>query len=34
MFVLMGVDEQARENPGLQLVDTAEQEPAEGKLCS
>jgi hypothetical protein len=33
MFVLMWVDEQAMEDPGLQLVETAEQELVEGKLC-
>jgi hypothetical protein len=33
MFVLMRVDEQATEDPGLQLVETAEQELVEGKLC-
>jgi hypothetical protein len=33
MFVLMRVDEQATENLGLQLVETAEQELVEGKLC-
>jgi hypothetical protein len=34
MFVLMRVDEQAIEDPGLRLVETAEQELVEGKLCS
>jgi hypothetical protein len=33
MFVLMRVDEQAIENPGVQQVETAEQELVEGKLC-
>jgi hypothetical protein len=32
MFVLMRVDEQVIEDPGLQLVETAEQELIEGKL--
>jgi hypothetical protein len=34
MFVLMRVDEQATEDPGVQQVETAEQELIEGKLCS
>jgi hypothetical protein len=29
----MRVDEQATEGPGVQLVETAEQELVEGKLC-
>jgi hypothetical protein len=33
MFVLMRVDEQATEHLGVQLVETAEQELVEGKLC-
>jgi hypothetical protein len=33
MFVLMRVDEQSIEDPGLQQVETAEQELVEGKLC-
>jgi hypothetical protein len=33
MFVLMRVDEQATEDPEVQLVETAEQELVEGKLC-
>jgi hypothetical protein len=33
MFVWMRVDEQAKEDLGLQLVETAEQERVEGKLC-
>jgi hypothetical protein len=33
MFVLMRVDEQATDDPGLQQVETAEQELIEGKLC-
>ena len=33
MFVLMRVDEQATEDPGVQQVETAEQELVEGKLC-
>jgi hypothetical protein len=33
MFVLMRVDEQATEDLGVQLVETAEQELVEGKLC-
>jgi hypothetical protein len=33
MFVMMRVDEQATEDPGVQQVETAEQELVEGKLC-
>jgi hypothetical protein len=33
MFVLMRVDGQATEEPGVQQVETAEQELVEGKLC-
>jgi hypothetical protein len=33
MSVLMRVDEQATEDPGVQQVETAEQELVEGKLC-
>jgi hypothetical protein len=33
MFVLMWVDEQATEDPGVQQVETTEQELVEGKLC-
>jgi hypothetical protein len=33
MFVLMRVDEQVTEDPEVQLVETAEQELVEGKLC-
>jgi Na+-transporting methylmalonyl-CoA/oxaloacetate decarboxylase gamma subunit len=33
MFVLMRVKEQATEDPGLQQVETTEQELVEGKLC-
>jgi hypothetical protein len=33
MFVWMRVDEQATEDPGPQLVEIAEQELVEGKLC-
>jgi hypothetical protein len=33
MFVLMRVDEQATEDPEVQLVEIAEQELVEGKLC-
>jgi hypothetical protein len=32
-IVLMRVDEQATEDPEVQLVETAEQELVEGKLC-
>jgi hypothetical protein len=31
--MLMRVDEQAIEDPEVQLVETAEQELVEGKLC-
>jgi hypothetical protein len=35
MFVvLLRVDEQVTEDPGVQQVETAEQELVEGKLCS
>jgi hypothetical protein len=33
MFVLMRVDEQATEDPGIKQVETVEQELVEGKLC-
>jgi hypothetical protein len=33
MFILMRVDEQAIEDPGVQQEETAEQELVEGKLC-
>jgi hypothetical protein len=33
LFVLMRVDEPATEDPGVQLVETAEQELVEGNLC-
>jgi hypothetical protein len=33
MFVLMRVDEQDTEDPGVQQVETAEQELVDGKLC-
>ena len=33
LFVLMRVDEQATEDPGVQQVETTEQELVEGKLC-
>jgi hypothetical protein len=33
LFVLMRVDEPATEDPGVQQVETAEQELVEGKLC-
>jgi hypothetical protein len=32
-IVLMRVDEQVIEDPEVQLVETAEQELVEGKLC-
>jgi hypothetical protein len=32
-FVLMRVDEQAKDDPGVQQVETAEHELVEGKLC-
>jgi hypothetical protein len=31
--VLLRVDKQATEDPGVQQVDTSEQELVEGKLC-
>jgi preprotein translocase subunit SecG len=34
LFVLMQVDEQTTEDPGVQQVETAEQELVEGKLCA
>jgi hypothetical protein len=33
MFVLMRVDEQATDDPGVQQIEVAEQELIEGKLC-
>jgi hypothetical protein len=33
LFVLLRVDEQAIEDPGVQQVDNTEQELVEGKLC-
>jgi hypothetical protein len=33
LFVLLRVDEQATEDPGVQQVETVEQELVEGKLC-
>ena len=33
MFLLLRVDEQATEDPGVQQVETDEQELVEGKLC-
>jgi hypothetical protein len=33
LFVLLWVDEQTTEDPGIQQVETAEQELVEGKLC-
>jgi hypothetical protein len=33
IFVLMRVDEQATEEPGVQQIEVAEQELVEGKLC-
>jgi hypothetical protein len=33
LFVLLRVDEPAIEDPGVQQVETAEQELVEGKLC-
>jgi hypothetical protein len=33
MFVLMRIDEQAIEDPGVQQVETTEKELVEGKLC-
>jgi hypothetical protein len=34
LFVLLWVDEQVTEDPGVQQVEIAEQELIEGKLCS
>ena len=33
LFVLLRVDEQATEDPGVQQVEVAEQELIEGNLC-
>jgi hypothetical protein len=33
LFVLLRVDEQTTEDPGVQQVEIAEQELVEGKLC-
>jgi hypothetical protein len=33
LFVLLRVDEQATEDPGVQQVEVVEQELIEGKLC-
>jgi hypothetical protein len=33
LFVLTRVDEQATEDPGIQHMETVEQELVEGKLC-
>jgi hypothetical protein len=33
LFVLLRVDEQATEDPGIQQVEVAKQELIEGKLC-
>jgi hypothetical protein len=33
MLVLMRVDEQVKEDPEVQLVETIERELVEGKLC-
>jgi hypothetical protein len=33
LFVLLRVDEQATEDPGVQQTDNFEQELVEGKLC-
>jgi hypothetical protein len=33
LFVLLRVDEQVIEDPGVQQVEAAEQELVEGKLC-
>jgi hypothetical protein len=33
LFVKLRVDEQVTEGPGVQQVETAEQELIEGKLC-
>jgi hypothetical protein len=34
LFVLLWVDEQVTEDPGVHQVEIAEQELIEGKLCS
>jgi hypothetical protein len=33
LFVLLRVDKQATEDPGVQQVETAEQDLVEGNLC-
>jgi hypothetical protein len=33
LFILLRVDEQATENPGVQQVDNSKEELVEGKLC-
>jgi hypothetical protein len=33
LFLLLRVDEKVTEDPGVQLVETAERELVEGKLC-
>ena len=33
LFILLRVDEQATEDPGVQQVETTEHELVEGKLC-
>jgi hypothetical protein len=33
LFVLLRIDEQATEDPGVQQVETVKQELVEGKLC-
>jgi hypothetical protein len=33
LFVLLRVDKQATEDPGVQQMDNSEQELVEGKLC-
>jgi hypothetical protein len=33
LFVLLRVDKQATDDPGVQQVDNSEQELVEGKLC-
>jgi hypothetical protein len=33
LFVLLRVDEQTTEDPGVQQVDNSEEELVEGKLC-
>ena len=33
LFILLRVDEQATEDPGVQQVEVAEQELIEGNLC-